>query len=409
MLVESEKPQMAQAVSSILESHVFIKTHRLTELLSFLAEQTHSLKEAEIGHAVFGRPVGYNTADDNIVRSNIRQLRLKLEEYYQAEGAADPWRVSIPKGSYSLKIEPHIPARLPDPPAPSRQRSILVAVCLALLLLSAALIDLGYRTASTSTPAGHTLLSLLNPGPGQRLLIVGPDATVQLYQRLTRHAVSLQEYLNRDYLRPENVEAISPGLGARAASLFSASITESFVLNLIPSFTRVIAPESMLVVSPDLVKMKDFELDNALLISGPFGNPWVQLFDKSLNFQIEIDGEAAQAFIVNRKPLPGEPSTYRNYVDTSKTTVCFARLDYLPGLTPRTRVLLAGGPHQASTEAVNFFLTRSDQLNLVRQSLHIAPGAPLPWFEAVVEARTVGRDPWSMKFAAIRRIDGMPQ
>jgi hypothetical protein len=391
LVVESEKQHASTAIGSILESHVFQKTHRLSELLAFLADQTQPVKEAEIGHSVFGRQPGYNTSDDTIVRANIRQLRMKLDEYYQTEGLNDPWRVSIPKGSYALRIEPHA---LPIPAAePPRDRRVP-----ALLAGAAALACAGFFAyARLNQPAAHTLLSLLNPGPGQRLLIIGPDANVQLYQRLTHHTVSLQEYQNRDYLR-------SPELGPNAAVYFSSSITESFILNLIPPFTRVIPPEAMLVRSPDLVRLQDFQFDNALLISGPFGNPWVQLFDKPLNFQIQIDDEAAPAYIVNRNPLPGEPSIYRNYTDDTKTTVCFARLAYLPGLTPRTHVLLAGGPHQASTEAVNFFLTRSDQLDLVRRSLHLLPGTPLPSFEAVVEARAMGRDPWTMKFAAIRRV-----
>ncbi len=79
--------------------------------------------------------------------------------------------------------------------------------------------------------------------------------------------------------------------------------------------------------------MKDFEGDNALLISGPYGDPWVQLYDHSLNFQIETGGDNRSAHIVNRKPQGNEKREYWNFVDSDQTTICYARLAYLPGLT----------------------------------------------------------------------------
>jgi hypothetical protein len=120
LVVEWEKHHASAAIGSILESHVFQRTHRLSELLGFLAERTlkgdgQPVKEAEIGHFVFGRPPGYNTSDDTIVRANIRQLRMKLDEYYQSEGLQDPWRVSIPKAPTPSELNPalRMPRRLP--------------------------------------------------------------------------------------------------------------------------------------------------------------------------------------------------------------------------------------------------------------------------------------------------------
>lgn len=169
----------------------------------------------------------------------------------------------------------------------------------------------------------------------------------------------------------------------------------------------MIAPEALSVPLPAAVKASDFARDNAILISGPLGNPWVQLFDQGLNFQVESDSANSRlAHIVNRQPHAGEASTYSNYVDASHTVVCYARLAYLPGRSPRTRVLLAGGPHSASTQAASLFLTRPEFLTSLRARLaHASPGG-LPWFEAVVEARALESEPWTARIVAIRVVEG---
>jgi hypothetical protein len=110
----SDSERLRSAVQRILGSSIFQRTHRLSQLLAYVLERTaerdfDSLKESVIGERVFNRPAAYNPAEDNIVRSNIHQLRLKLAEYYATAGAADPWRVSIPKGSYGLVLEERPP------------------------------------------------------------------------------------------------------------------------------------------------------------------------------------------------------------------------------------------------------------------------------------------------------------
>ena len=153
-----------------------------------------------------------------------------------------------------------------------------------------------------------------------------------------------------------------------------------------------------------MLTVKDFEGDNALLISGPFGDPWVQLFDNQLNFQIETGGDNRSAHIVNRDPQPGEKREYWNFVDPSQTTICYARLAYLPGLTVGSRVLLAGGPHTASTQAASLFLTSSESASQLCALFQVKKATQLPWFELLVEARALGNSPWTMRILASRRV-----
>ncbi len=62
--------------------------------------------EPQIGIHVFGRPPGYNANEDNIVRSQARLLRLKLEHHFAHEGRNEPVMITIPKGRYLPTFEP---------------------------------------------------------------------------------------------------------------------------------------------------------------------------------------------------------------------------------------------------------------------------------------------------------------
>src|ERR1700761_8868383 len=99
-----------QLLSRILLTEPFQKSHRLPALLCYLAEHSiqgrlEDLTEQRIGIAVFGKPAGYSPAEDSSVRVHVRQLRLRLHEYFAREGRDEPMRVDVPKGSYELVFE----------------------------------------------------------------------------------------------------------------------------------------------------------------------------------------------------------------------------------------------------------------------------------------------------------------
>ena len=67
------------------------KSTKLKDLLRYLAERTlhgqpHDLSEHSVGKAVFGKDEDYSVVEDSSVRVHVRQLRLKLHEYFNGEG-----------------------------------------------------------------------------------------------------------------------------------------------------------------------------------------------------------------------------------------------------------------------------------------------------------------------------------
>src|SRR5438309_780610 len=87
----------------VLWSRYLEKAGRIRELVTYVCEASFSnpaadVHEQEIGEQVFGKPPGYETTQDNIVRVTASQARKKLEQYFAAEGAAEPVILEIPKG-----------------------------------------------------------------------------------------------------------------------------------------------------------------------------------------------------------------------------------------------------------------------------------------------------------------------
>src|SRR4051812_47278231 len=77
------------------------RSPRLRQLFEYLYERSVSdpgapLTEERIGVDVFGRPRGYDTGSDTIVRVQVSQLRRKLEHYFLSEGATEPIFIDLP-------------------------------------------------------------------------------------------------------------------------------------------------------------------------------------------------------------------------------------------------------------------------------------------------------------------------
>ena len=83
----------------------FERSFKLREFLFYVfrgarGDQPADATEQQVGIHVLGRVPGHNPGEDNIVRSQARLLRLKLEHHFTNEGCGEPVVVVIPKGRY---------------------------------------------------------------------------------------------------------------------------------------------------------------------------------------------------------------------------------------------------------------------------------------------------------------------
>ena len=171
--------QLEDLVRRVASSETFEKSPRLRAFLLHvcqcaLDDRSEEATESQIGIYVYGRPPGYNSTEDNIVRSQARVLRMKLEHHFANEGKDEPVIITIPKGHYLPVFEIRSTGELPPPPKilapPHREtrplRLVLIGVA---LLFGLAGIWLGYVlfefkvTTHTSSVAPTALVSRPEP------------------------------------------------------------------------------------------------------------------------------------------------------------------------------------------------------------------------------------------------------
>lgn len=122
-LVEPDVPTPDQIVlirqhlKQVLDSHVFAGGKRTQDFLKLIVSHAlegefDQLRERMIGAEMFGRPIGYDTGSDSVVRVKATDLRKRLAQYY-AEAKESPLvRIELPSGSYipRFHFEPVAPS-----------------------------------------------------------------------------------------------------------------------------------------------------------------------------------------------------------------------------------------------------------------------------------------------------------
>ena len=155
-LVASRQELVRRVASSV----TFEKSPRLRAFFQHvcrcaLEEKPEEATEQQIGINVYERRAGYNPNEDNIVRSQARVLRMKLEHHFANEGKNESDIITIPKGQYLPIFEPRAvdAPRQPDVvrAKPNQKTGLQWILGGAAILLSALLLWLGillFRPAS---------------------------------------------------------------------------------------------------------------------------------------------------------------------------------------------------------------------------------------------------------------------
>jgi hypothetical protein len=100
-----EQRIIREHLQQILASSAFRNSKRYAAVLRFIMERRleggdSQIKERTIGIEVFGRAPDYDTSTDHVVRSAAAEIRKRLAQYYQDEGAHTALRIELHRGSY---------------------------------------------------------------------------------------------------------------------------------------------------------------------------------------------------------------------------------------------------------------------------------------------------------------------
>jgi hypothetical protein len=411
---------------------------RMREFLLFVGQRTlkdgsSQIHEQEIGSEVFGRPPGYDTSVDNIVRVNATDLRKRIEEYFATDGAHESLVLEIPRGSYKPVFYPRaarsatarpptdspgLPANPAEPPATAeppqsafRSRVLppsLVAVLVAALAVSCFLLWMQnqslrrslYPWRSTPTVAGFWS-GLLRARPNTDVILA--DTSFALIEDITQAPIPLNEYLNHSYVS----RIQSPGLSADRREDLGLIVQRNY--GSIGDFrvAQRIGALDPLGSSIHVYAARDFEpsrvkQDNVILIGGRKSNPWVDLFADRLNFSVEYDPKSFVNFVRNRAPAAGEQAVYDS-PPTPGPNSGYGVVAYLPN-DAGGKVLIVAGTGSEATEGAGEFLTSEDQLAAFQRLLHVST---LPYFEVLLKTTHLNGTPMNATIVAYRTYPGL--
>jgi hypothetical protein len=102
--------RVREQLDRILSSRTFSRSTRQRQMLRFLTDRYlqgsgATVAEADIGVAVFGKRVGYDTSRDRTVGPAGLRLRHNVPRYYATEGRGDPLLFLLPRRGYGLEVE----------------------------------------------------------------------------------------------------------------------------------------------------------------------------------------------------------------------------------------------------------------------------------------------------------------
>ena len=404
-------------VERVVATPSFAKSPRLSSFLLYVVKESLQGKDGElneqlIGERVFGRPIGYDTRDDNIVRAHACRLRQRLEAYFREEGGDEPLQIVIPRGTYvpafvrvgvapavpqpdrtlqdnhltmSLASSPKIelPRRLPI-----RWISITGALaCLACVLLLIRFAREGWSTilAGRQSPT-HLLWSAIF-SPNRDTLIVPADSSLIILKSLTGHSVDITDYASGRYLSNVSCEAPCDQrlLGTLVKHRYTSLADLQFAVTL-SHVPEALTSRTQIRYARDL-QLDDLKQENLILIGSIEADPWLQLFQRQMNFVLHDDRLAGPLAVENRRPAANEQASYR-YDSQDPAHRGYALVASLPNLSGTGDTLVVQGFTLAGTEAAAEFVTDKQEFDSLFGPI-IRRRHGLPHFEVLLRTMDV--------------------
>lgn len=428
-LARDARWRLAQRVAA---SDIFSKSEFLPKFLLHICElhlqdRDDEIREQNIGVRVFARPASYNPGDDNIVRNYAVQLRKRLHLYFEREGEREEFRIEIPRGGYV----PVFHARSPNPetqdpaipvpvakgsvpvpsipelslPAPTPHRDwrmFFAGLAIGILLLGISLDRWHSRPVqSARQPVAHPLWSAIFPRD-RDTLIVPADSGVGILQNLTEQPADLTSYSNGEYMSDVKVRGLDAG---SVDDLRTQRYTSMVDLNITSRLSHLpeVVPDHLIVRYARDLRMDDLKNSNAILLGAIHTDPWIDLLQRTMNFQFVCGRRVDDCYIVNSHPVRAESTVYRSDL-RSPYRETYSIVALLPNLDRTGWILLIEGLNMAGTEAAADMLLDDATMRPLIRKAFTAEGSPRA-FELLIRTGSLGAEALPAKIVAQRLVE----
>jgi hypothetical protein len=412
----SDRDQYLAQIDKLVNSHALHGSESLCKLLRYLARHALDhpgtpIKEYQIATEVFGRSSDFDPQLDSMVRVQAGRLRVKLAEYYNSDGEADPIMVELPRGTYVLSLhhrsappvrvhsaQPAKNGREPAAPARSYRNWIIATALLTLLLTIAAI----------------AILSLVSSrNPAQAGIAHDLDQVPAAFRVFWNGFISGQEepwviFSNAKFVgRPEaGLRYYDPRKDNRDIFIFDHYTGVGEVLavhdldHLFETFHRQIR-----VKRGSLFSLDDAKNNNLIFVGSPLENltlleiPGTQQF---VFHRVQSGPRKGDPEVVNVHPQPGEPKEFLGTPGDEPLTEDYGVIGLVRGLEPGQSVLILAGNTTIGTQAAVEYVCSKNSVEELLLRLSVSQTGQLKPFEAVIRVKVTRGVPVSTELVALR-------
>lgn len=407
-----ENDRHLKQIERLISSRVLHGSESLCKLLQYLAKHTLDhpnapAKEYQLATEVFGRRSDFDPHSDSTIRVQVGRLRVKLAEYYSAEGAEDPIVVELPKGTYILSFHERTvssakfqasgaaDAENARRPFPS---SWLIAVALLSILLAIAAAAIGTMATTRRSFATGLADNYETPPPA--------------FQAFWKPFVSGSE---EPWVIFSNAAFVGrPETGMR---YFKAGLdTQNAIWDHYTGVGEVLAVHSLdqvfglfhrqlRVKRGSLFSLDDAKNNDLIFLGSPSENLTLGELPSTHEFvfqRLSSGPRKGDLAIVNRHPQGAEAKEFLAS-PSSPLVEDYAVIGFMPGLAAERSVLILAGTTTFGTQAASEYVSRQNSVEDLLSRLTGSKTGELTPFEAVVRVKVARGVPVDAELVAVRK------
>jgi len=409
----SEQERFLLQVEKLENSQALHGSESLRKLLRYLARHAIDhpgtpLKEYQIATEEFGRPPEFDPAVDSMVRVQAGRLRTKLAEYYASEGADDPIRIELPKGTYNVSFQHRrqkesralVSAAVSPVPigAPTKvPRKWLYAVLALSVLLCVALAVL-FLTRRKSVAASEGVITPPSPVLQQfwKPFLQGPEEPWVVFSNaaFVGRPETGMRYFNSSKDSRDLVWDHYTGVGEVLA-----------VHALDQAFSSL--HRNVRVKRGSLFSLDDAKDNDLIFVGSPSENLTLLEIPGTQEFvfrRVDSGPRKGDLAVANVHPQPGESKFYLASPSTFPLNEDYAVVALLPGLNRARSVMIIAGTTTFGTQGGVEFVSDPDTLKQLLP--HLSAGNAGNWepFEALLHVKIAKGVPVESELIAFRKL-----
>jgi len=389
-------------VERIAASQHLKSSPRLCQFLFYVAEcaireAPEEATEQQIGIRVFGRPPGYNSSEDSIVRTHARLLRQKLEAYFAEEGLAEKVIVEMPKGHY-------LPVFLERPEVATVALNHTEAQTSEALHVPEAAAGISrfwnWKMAWVLVPV-FVIAGILFWHPWNRPQI--SEAPVDVFWRPFLTGEPPIVIFSNALFKGDSTNglryATPKGANETSQEPYVDTYTGIGELASVYNLTRLFDDHraSFILKRSLLVTWDEAQLRNLIFIGSVAENPSLRVLPGTTDFTMVAAPNYAG--VVNHNPKPGEPAVYTRPEQPLASD--YAILALLPGMQSGKHILIFSGLTTFGTQAAVSYVCEPETAGELLKKITGPKGEIRP-FEALLETTIGGGVPLQTHLVTIR-------